>query len=250
MSERNADDLTPQSVWDERYRDLDMECAEEECQFQELFDKYLPGNGTLFEVGCYPGRLMIYLGRKLGYVVSGIDRTPYVHDRLRSRLEKCGVKCGELIEGDFFKFQSEKKYDVVCSFGFIEHFSDTEDVLKRHVALLKPGGILVISAPNFVGAVQFLLHNWLDRDNLSQHNLTATNLDEWSRILMKLGMHTSYSNYYGTAGFWVEADPSRAQPLKRLFVKLIQYSMMMCDKLLDYPNAAISPFMISISRKL
>ena len=250
MDEKDADERTPQSVWDERYRNLEMEYGGEKCNFQELFDKYLPGDGTLFEVGCYPGRFLIYLGKKLGYTVNGIDRTPYVHDRLRSKLEECGIKCGDLIEGDFFQFQSAKQYDVVCSFGFIEHFSDTEDVLRRHVALLKSGGILVISVPNFAGGVQFILHNWLDRKNLLQHNLSAMDLNEWSRILGKLGMQISYIDYYDTAGFWIEADAGRLQPLKRTIAKFIQYSMMICNRLIDHPNAAISPFMISFSKKL
>jgi 2-polyprenyl-3-methyl-5-hydroxy-6-metoxy-1,4-benzoquinol methylase len=39
----------------------------------------------------------------------------------------------------------------VISFGFIEHFDNPENVIQKHLDLLKPGGILIVGVPNFTG---------------------------------------------------------------------------------------------------
>ena len=136
--------------------------------FRDLFARYLPRGGTCFEVGCYPGMFLAYLGLEHEFTVSGIDATPQVTDRLVRHLEKLGVRVGTLHHGNVFTFVSPERYDVVCSFGFIEHFAHVDNVIGRHVALLKPGGTLVLTCPNFRG-LQYVLHRLLDSENLARH---------------------------------------------------------------------------------
>ena len=86
-----------------------------------------------------------------------------------------------LIQEDFFSFDSDIKYDIVCSFGFVEHFEDTEPVLRRHCHLVKPGGRLLITMPNFLG-LNGLLHKWFDPENYNKHNLKAMDLNRLENI--------------------------------------------------------------------
>ena len=50
-----------------------------------------------------------------------------------------------------FTVNSPLLFDVVMSRGFIEHFDEPSSVVDRHLDLLKPGGLLVVSIPNLRG---------------------------------------------------------------------------------------------------
>ncbi len=53
------------------------------------------------------------------------------------------------IVADLFTFKSEKKYDLVTSFGLCEHFigKQRQEVLQKHLVFLKDKGIAIISVP-------------------------------------------------------------------------------------------------------
>ncbi len=57
------------------------------------------------------------------------------------------------IIADLFTFKSEKKYDIVTSFGLCEHFAGKQrcEVLQKHLVFLKDKGIAIISVPNKYG---------------------------------------------------------------------------------------------------
>lgn len=243
--------LAPASLWTDRYTARRFSGSDTNVPFKNLFAKYLPTGGDCFEVGCFPGRFLAHLGKKYNYVVSGIDLVPGSRDYLQRVLTEQGVKVGALTEGDFLQFIPESKYDVVCSFGFVEHFTDTEDIIRRHLNMLKPGGILLLSSPNFTG-VQYLLHRCLDKNSLAYHNIESMDFRRWTRVLADNEMEILFQNYYGTCGFWVgDSCPteSRWRHGRNLVAALIKYSMMSVDKIVDYPNPVLSPFMVSISRK-
>jgi hypothetical protein len=52
----------------------------------------------------------------------------------------------------------------------IEHFDDPLGIVKRHIDLLKPGGVAVISVPNY-GGWMGRAQGWLDPENLAIHNV-------------------------------------------------------------------------------
>jgi len=52
---------------------------------------------------------------------------------MRQWLLNEGYSIGILEDIDFWEFESEKKYEVVCSFGFLEHFIDFESVIKKSI---------------------------------------------------------------------------------------------------------------------
>jgi SAM-dependent methyltransferase len=50
----------------------------------------------------------------------------------------------------------EEAFDVVVSFGLIEHFEDTVSIVRAASRFLKPGGMLITNIPNMTGLIGHL----------------------------------------------------------------------------------------------
>jgi len=238
--------LAPPEYWNQQYEQRNLVYEEQDIPFRELFDQFMPYGGDCFEVGCYPGPFSIYLAKQFGYCVNGIDTTPLVSTQLPQHLEAHNVNVGELIEGDFFSYQTPRKFDVVCSFGFIEHFNDYPDAISRHLDLLADNGTLVISTPNF-RYIQYLLHRWLDAENLQRHVLQAMNLKRWRKQLEAAGLSIIWQGYYRTAGFWWDSEDNRPeQNQKRHLTRRLLNAI---DRRVNLPNRWLSPYMITFAKK-
>lgn len=48
---------------------------------------------------------------------------------------------------DFFTTELEEKFDIVCSFGVIEHFKDKSDIIERHKCFVKNNGFIILIIP-------------------------------------------------------------------------------------------------------
>jgi 2-polyprenyl-3-methyl-5-hydroxy-6-metoxy-1,4-benzoquinol methylase len=143
--------------------------------------EYLPKHGKIIEIGCAPGNIIIALARKFNLEPFGIDYSEAGVKITRSNFEKNGFKPGNVIRGDFFSKEflkkNKQKYDVVCSFGFAEHFDDMFGVIDLHVLLLKKGGTLIVFIPNLSKTNRF----FVPEKTLEKHNLEMTNMREFSK---------------------------------------------------------------------
>jgi 2-polyprenyl-3-methyl-5-hydroxy-6-metoxy-1,4-benzoquinol methylase len=234
-----------QSYWDDGYSRMRTAYRPERVEMKDLFDRYLPTGGTCFEVGCYPGDYLIYLGRQFGYTVNGIDLAPGL-DQLPTHIRAQGVEVGTFHREDFLTFAPEKKYDVVYSLGFVEHFTNFEEVIEKHVSLLNHGGTLVLACPNFRG-LQYVLHRVFDAENLRRHCLKAMNLRRWRRIFVRHHLTILYHGYYGTAGFWTET--TREGVLGQRGASHVARVLRSIDRRIHWPNSLLSPYMASVVRK-
>jgi 2-polyprenyl-3-methyl-5-hydroxy-6-metoxy-1,4-benzoquinol methylase len=103
----------------------------------------------ILEVGCGTGQTSAYLAKR-GAHVSLVDISQKALDYCKSyyKQKKIPVKLYKQ-NALRMKFPPES-FDYVWNGGVIEHFSDTEKVLmlKKMWRLVKPGGKLLISAPN------------------------------------------------------------------------------------------------------
>lgn len=81
---------------------------------------------SVLEIGCFPGKFLSVFG-ELGYELNGIDISPRVETDLPIWLRDKGYKTGNFINADFFDYADSRKYGVVCSFGFIEHFVNWQE---------------------------------------------------------------------------------------------------------------------------
>jgi len=156
---------------------------------------------TFLEIGCYPGRFMWYFNRTYGYRVSGLEYVEDLCEPTREQLARSGVEA-EVIHGDLFSFAPAggRQWDVVASLGFIEHFSDVSDVVRRHVDLVKPGGYLFMSIPNHAGINGRVL-KCIDPKNFATHNL-MTYEDMLAAVRARASMEVLGGGYCGHLGFW------------------------------------------------
>ena len=115
-----------QQVWENR--DIQLFFQEGRKVILDIIDAYIPDKkGTCIEIGCVPGAYLGYMAKK-GYEISGVDWDKRVNF-MEHHARKKGYKTGSFYEQDVLKFYPKEKFDVVCSFGFIEHFSNWQQML-------------------------------------------------------------------------------------------------------------------------
>ena len=157
------DSFVSQEHWDAEYADLSPFVAPKGDAIRIWLEGHFASNaGSRLELGCFPGRYLAVFG-ELGYEVNGIDLTPGVEMALKQWMQAWGYRTGQFVRADVWTYPFNRQFDVVCSFGLIEHFGQWPKLLTRHAELVRPNGFLAVSAPNFRGFVQRFLHRWLDR---------------------------------------------------------------------------------------
>ena len=116
--------------------------------FRELFAG-LPTPDALVEVGCARSAWLPYFGREFGFGLHGLDYSELGCEQERTILVESGL-AGEITCADLFAPPRALlgAFDVVVSFGVVEHFSDTGAVTAAMAALLRPGGLLITVIPN------------------------------------------------------------------------------------------------------
>jgi 2-polyprenyl-3-methyl-5-hydroxy-6-metoxy-1,4-benzoquinol methylase len=105
----------------------------------------------LLEVGCAASATLPVYAKDFGYEVFGVDYDSHGAELARRNLECLG--CRGVVEcDDFFSYarRHEGEFDVVCSFGLVEHFTG-HAALPPLVSMLRSGGALVTYVPNLRG---------------------------------------------------------------------------------------------------
>lgn len=244
--------LTERTYWERRWRAraalprsgvVHPRCV----PFHPLFAKLLPRDLSYVEVGCAPGRTMAYFHRHFGYRVAGIDYA--AEDVCRRTLAENGVETYRLYAMDFLDELPAERFDVVASFGFVEHFTDLETVLARHVALLNPGGYVVVGVPNYRG-LQRLLRRLLDPAALARHNLAAMEPATLRRILAGLGAREfPYCGPYRTFGIWLDREDAPRWACRAVGLCDAAFQRLARPlRLDDLPSRWLSPYVLVIAR--
>jgi len=135
-----------------------------------------------------------------------------------------------------------KKYDLVLSGGFAEHFDDHELVVRKHAEWAKPGGLVVIIVPNLTH-IHKLLCGWFAPDVLRVHRFPLMHRDIMYETLEKAGLCVLHCEYHTT--FRPTYQLPRIMDFSiRAFRKLLRIS-----GLDNIGNRFGSPYLISVSRK-
>lgn len=158
--------ITTPDYWEKTWAESDIplaidpgDLAPENYFYQvlhDLFTHYLgahcPPGAKLIEMGCGGSRWLPYFHNAFGYDVSGIDYTVTGINLARSILKKANVN-GQLAHGDLFETPSEwrEQFDVVVSFGLVEHFENTSQVISACSRYLRPGGQMITLVPTMRG---------------------------------------------------------------------------------------------------
>jgi L-malate glycosyltransferase len=206
MRYKTENKLTDIGHWENVQGSIQLEVLESDPIKNWLDTNFVVNRiSNCLEVGCYPGRYLAYFGEK-GFEINGIDYLPETKFLFEASINK-DYKVGKIICDDFFEYKFERKYDVVCSFGFVEHFKNWEDVFKLHMDLVDNNGYLVIECPNYKGIFQVILRYFFDRKNLLRHNRHSMNLSKWEKLLLQNNFQIVYANYFGGYKLWFIKEP-------------------------------------------
>jgi len=198
---------------------------------------------TAIELGGFPGYYAAYLKKYQHLDTTLFDY--FIHEGLINQLlEKNGLKPGDvnIIEADLFGYNPEKLYDLVLSFGLIEHFTDTKSIIETHLQFLKPGGVLFITLPNFKSINGWVQRNF-DRDNYDKHNIDSMNPRLLTDYCRELGLTEIESYYHGRFTVWLENKSERGGLVKAL-VKTIWVAGKVFTKIIPVESKALSPYIV------
>jgi 2-polyprenyl-3-methyl-5-hydroxy-6-metoxy-1,4-benzoquinol methylase len=206
----------------------------------------------LIEIGAGASEWLPYLGRRFGFKVEGLDYSSIGCQRARENLAKHDVP-GVIHQSDMFDppILLLGQYDVVVSFGVVEHFSDTRSAIEACAAFLKPGGLIITLIPNMKG-----LHGWLYR--IFDKKIFDIHVPLSSRDLVRAhieaGLKVFLSEYLlGLPGV---ADQNRNEPvavrrmLRRMMFYLSRFYWGLEARGLGIPeNPLTSPYIVCAAKK-
>lgn len=239
--------LTDRTFWKnfwESKKDL-IFAIKPDYYFGNIMGKLIAEKGikTAIELGGFPGYYATYL-KKYQHLDTTLFDYYIDEDIINRLLEKNGLKSGDvhIIESDLFKYQPEQQYDLVASFGLIEHFSDTKDIIERHLPFLKPGGVLFVTLPNFK-SVNGWVQRKFDRSNYDKHYIESMNLKLLADYCRQLGLKEVESYYHGKFSVWLENRAEQSGTVKAL-VKSIWWAGKIFTKLVPIETKTLSPYIV------
>ena len=173
-----------------------------------ILDHHLPREKGLrvLEIGSAPGFNLLKFHKMFGYEPYGIEYTQNGVELNRRLFRERGIDPTQVIQGDFLSDEVrrplEGRFDIVTSFGFVEHFSDVRTIVEKHLQLLKSGGLLVVGIPNIAGAND-LLTRFFHRDVLSLHNLSIMDETSFRSLFERPELKTRFCGYFGAFTFYL-----------------------------------------------
>jgi len=198
---------------------------------------------TAIELGGFPGYYANYLKKYQRLETTLFDY--FIHEGLINQLLALnGLKPGDIniIEADLFEYKTEKLYDLVLSFGLIEHFNNTKAIIETHLQFLKPGGVLFITLPNFK-SVNGWVQRKFDRENYDKHNINSMDPQLLADYCKQLGLTEVESYYHGKFSVWLE-NKSAQSGIAKILVKTIWIAGKTTTKLIPIESKALSPYIV------
>ncbi len=165
------------------------------CRFHE----YLPEKEglSILEIGGAPGQWLAYFAKNFHYTIHAVDYSKVGCDRMQENFDLLNLDA-TIYNRDVLKddLSDLPRFDIVYSMGFIEHFSDLDLIVEKHLVLLKDGGILLLGVPNFLG-INGLVFRRIAPRTLSMHNLLTMDIDKWGSFEKKYRLETLFKGYIG-----------------------------------------------------
>jgi ubiquinone/menaquinone biosynthesis C-methylase UbiE len=110
--------------------------------------KNMPVGTRVLEAGCGLGQWAFLIAEQ-GHKVIGIDIAKRAIGVAEDYAAKKGIKNCRFYCADLRAIPLKDKYfDYIFSFGVIEHFKNSGEILSEFFRVLKPGGRVFISVPN------------------------------------------------------------------------------------------------------
>jgi SAM-dependent methyltransferase len=203
---------------------------------------------SAIELGGFPGSYSIYLKKYYNVDTTLFDY--FIHPGIvKDLLLKNGLKDGDIhvIEADLFNYTPVREFDMVLSFGLIEHFENIKEILQQHIQFLKPGGILFIAIPNF-RALNGWVQKQFDEENYNKHNIDCMDPALLTEVARDLGLKDIKAAYYGKFSLWLE-NKEQKPGLTKAFIKVLWYAGKAFTKIFPFESKALSPYIILQAKK-
>ena len=123
--------------------------------FAGIFQRHLSTtlkDTSVVELGCGRSVWLPWFARRFGMKVGGLDYSETGCRQAEALLARDNIEA-DIHQGDIFDPPEEMlgRYDVVTSFGLVEHFTDTASCVASCAAFARPGGLVVTEIPNMFG---------------------------------------------------------------------------------------------------
>jgi SAM-dependent methyltransferase len=255
----NADRLSSVAFWESawaRHRTRSFSpLSYFDMRLHGVFSQSMRRGDRVVEVGCGGSHWLSYFDEMWKAEVWGIDYAEIGHAQAVAVFAE-EEKRRRIIFGDFFEENGlpQGAFDLVYSLGFVEHFSDVPSVLRRFLALCRPGGHVVTAIPNFsgwygplqkiIGREIYDAHKVMDIAELDRHHEAAG---------FEVVSPAAYFGCFGPLLTWGRENPaSRAMSAVMPFVnKAAQYGI--CWPLhavgMDIETQAVAPNIVGVYRR-
>lgn len=244
--------LTDQAYWEKYYHKsrVDKRVIESICgRLDPLYDQWIEScknkPKTIIEIGAYPGRYIAYLSSKYNLEATALDFNSDTH-RIKEAFEVMEVSNYDIIQADFLQHIPNRRYDLVYSNGFLEHFEDYDLIFDKHCEYLAPGGSMLMLIPN-----KRYLRKWygwlMDRENLKAHNLKCMDLAVFRQFALRNQLQLNYLSYEGGFAYKVHQKLNIPQ---RIVYKIVRFIFSRLNAFLKkYPSKYYSGTIIAIFHK-
>jgi SAM-dependent methyltransferase len=215
---------------------------------------------TFFEVGCGSSGWLPYFARHYGYKVSGLDYSEIGCQLAKKNLEILNIDYDVILCKDFFLPDPTegKKFDVVFSYGVIEHFSNPKEIAGIFKNFLNEGGVMITLVPNFKGLIGKLTKRFIP-DVYDIHNQISDSqlVDFHKDNSMKVLKH-GYAGIFAfgvmpliKSNHWLFRKETTR---RKIFLGLINFADKIMSRIFrilpfDVPSQYFSPYVICIARK-
>ena len=204
----------------------------------------LPGCRYL-EIGCAPGKLLAWVASVLKADVSGIDYSEKGIAQCRFLFDTLGLKVN-LYNEDLFNHHINKGYyDVVTSFGVIEHFNDARLVVKKHLDFVRPGGLALITIPNY-SRIYGTMQRWCDAPNLLLHNLEIMNPAALTALVDSMKVESIRAYPFGMVSPWIISFEKR---FPRYIASMASYGINFLGLIQPLTIKSLAPLLVLEIRK-
>jgi hypothetical protein len=247
-----ADKLTSKRYWESYYKNnhVNKQHIVAVCSYYNtiwnIFIKASEEAKSLLEIGGFPGRYLAYLANQYSLEPTCLDYNSDI-TQIEGSFKVMGVSNYHIIQEDFTKYKTQKKYDYVISNGFIEHFEDYDAILDLHVDYMAENGRLLIMIPNMKGYIKFYKY-MVDYKNLKVHNLECMRLKVFKDFARRHNLSLLHLDYYGGFPLGVHQKNNFIQKLIYKCHRLV-FKFFANDKLKKHPSKYLSSAIIGIFEK-
>lgn len=199
-------ELSQNKDWDKRWSrlKLPLEVNKDSTSITtqeiiKIFERILPHKDgiNILEIGGAPGRWLAYFKRNFNYKINAIDYSETGCNKMRENFNILKIEAN-IYKLDILKHDLSNipQFDIVYSLGFIEHFNNTNHLVKKHLELLKNGGILILGVPNFSGFTKFVLKKTSPKI-YETHNTDAMDIEKWKIFEENFRLEPLFKGYIG-----------------------------------------------------